>query len=174
MKNKLHFFLILIIGFFTIDILNSCQSREQKKNEAFESFREEKTMLKDSLAIQKDVLSEEKDLITNRIVKKSIKNETIPKVKVMDDWTKFKTETEKKITDNEIKIKQMKGIPDVSLKMLRKVVKEEKANNNLRSKLFSFNHDEKEAIEIFKAKMLRDLLEIDNKLIEISTNLDKI
>ena len=174
MKNKLHFFLILIIGFFTLDILNSCQSREQKKNEAFESFREEKTMLKDSLAIQKDVLSEEKDLITNRIVKKSIKNETIPKVKVMDDWTKFKTETEKKITDNEIKIKQMKGIPDVSLKMLRKVVKEEKANNNLRSKLFSFNHDEKEAIEIFKAKMLRDLLEIDNKLIEISTNLDKI
>ena len=174
MKNKLHFFLILIIGFFNIDILNSCQSREQKKNEAFESFREEKTMLKDSLAIQKDVLSEEKDLITNRIVKKSIKNETIPKVKVMDDWTKFKTETEKKITDNEIKIKQMKGIPDVSLKMLRKVVKEEKANNNLRSKLFSFNHDEKEATEIFKAKMLRDLLEIDNKLIEISTNLDKI
>jgi hypothetical protein len=170
MKNKLHFFLILIIGFFTLDILNSCQLREQKKNEAFESFREEKTMLKDSLAIQKDVLSEEKDLITNRIVKKSIKNETIPKAKVMDDWTKFKTETEKKITDNEIKIKQMKGIPDVSLKMLRKVVKEEKANNNLRSKLFSFNHDEKEATEIFKAKMLRDLLEIDNKLIEISTN----
>jgi hypothetical protein len=173
MKNKRHFFSILVIGFFTINILNSCQSQEQKKNEAFESFREEKTMLKDSLAIQKDVLSEENDLITSRIVKKSIKNETIPKVKVMDDWTKFKTETEKKITDNERKIKQMKGVPDVSVKMLRKVVKEEKANNNLRSKLSSFNHNEKEATEIFKAKMLRDLLEIDNKLIKISTNQEK-
>jgi hypothetical protein len=150
--------------------LNSCQSQEQKKNEAFESFREEKSMLKDSLALQKDVISEEKDLISKRIVKKSIKNETIPKVKVLDDWTKFKTEAEKKITDNESKIKQMKGIPDVSLKLLRKVVKEEKANNNLRNKLSSFNHDEKEATEIFKVKMLQDLLEIDNKLIEISKN----
>ena len=63
MKNKLHFFLILIIGFFTLDILNSCQSREQKKNEAFESFRAEKKMLKDSLSIQKDVLSKEKAFI---------------------------------------------------------------------------------------------------------------
>jgi len=170
MKNKRHSFLIIIIGYFTINILNSCQSQEQKKNEAFESFREEKSMLKDSLALQKDVISEEKDLISKRIVKKSIKNETIPKVKVLDDWTKFKTEAEKKITDNESKIKQMKGIPDVSLKLLRKVVKEEKANNNLRNKLSSFNHDEKEATEIFKVKMLQDLLEIDNKLIEISKN----
>jgi hypothetical protein len=68
------------------------------------------------------------------------------------------------------KIKQIKGIPDVSVKLLRKVVKEEKANNNLRNQLSSFNHDEKEGTEIFKAKMLRDLLEMDNKLIEISGN----
>jgi hypothetical protein len=170
MKNKLHFFLILIIGFFTIDILNSCQSREQKKNEAFESFREEKILLNDSLSIQKDVLSKEKALITNRIIKKSIKIETIPKVKILDDWTKFKIESEKKITDNESKIKQIKGIPDVSVKLLRKVVKEEKANNNLRNQLSSFNHDEKEATEIFKTKMIRNLVELENRLTEISGN----
>lgn len=170
MKNKLHFFLILIIGFFTIDILNSCQSREQKKNEAFESFREEKILLNDSLSIQKDVLSKEKAIITDRIIKKSIKIETIPKVKIMDDWTKFKTESEKKITDNESKIKQIKGIPDVSVKLLRKVVKEEKANNNLRNQLSSFNHDEKEATEIFKTKMIRNLVELENRLTEISGN----
>jgi len=170
MKNKLHFFLILIIGFFTIDILNSCQSREQKKNEAFESFREEKILLNDSLSIQKDVLSKEKALITNRIIKKSIKIETIPKVKILDDWTKFKIESEKKITDNESKIKQIKGIPDVSVKLLRKVVKEENANNNLRNQLSSFNHDEKEATEIFKTKMIRNLVELENRLTEISGN----
>ncbi len=170
MKNKRHFFSILVIGFFTSNILNSCQSQEKNKNEAFESFRAKKKMLKDCLAIQKSVLSKDKDLLTERILKKSIKIETILKVKVMDDWTKFKTESEKKITDNESKIKQIKGIPDVSVKLLRKVVKAEKANNDLRNQLSSFNHDEKEGTEIFKAKMLRDLLEIDNKLIEISGN----
>jgi hypothetical protein len=170
MKKKLRFFLIVIIGYFTTNTLVSCQSQEQNKNEAFESFREEKMMLEDSLSIKKDVVNKEKDLVPNKIVKRYLKKEIIPKVKAMDDWTKFKTETEKKITETESKIKQVKGIPDISVKLLRKVVKQEKANNNLRTQLSAFNHEDKEATEIFKAKMTLNLLEIDNKLAEISRN----
>ena len=125
-------------------ILTSCESHEQKSDEAFQQVKEKKTMLKDSVGARKEITPETKNADA------AVKN-TIP-----DAWAIFKFELERKILANEIKIKQLKGIPNQNAKLLGKVINIEKDNNDLRVQMDAYNAEVKAKWEKFKIQMNTD------------------
>lgn len=153
---KSNFILIIITSIFLMKTLVSCESHEQKADEAFEAFKEDKSKLKDSNIIIKEVIREPEK-----------KNE------VPDEWTKFRIETEKKIFINEKKITEIKNIPNTDSKLFRKVTSLEKDNNDLRHQLDQYNEEAKEKLEKFKWKINKNADEISMELKDLKANFGK-
>ncbi|MEK6614486.1 MAG: hypothetical protein AABZ32_00010 [Bacteroidota bacterium] len=149
---------IIISGFFSALILTSCESHEQKADDAFENYKNEKMKLNDS------------DIIANALVQESNKTEFVKKNENVDDWTKFKIATEKKIRLNENKIKEIKVIPNENSKLLSKVERLEKNNNDLRSQMDQYNEEAKIKLEKFKESINQDVNDINVELKAITAN----
>lgn len=139
-------------------IFVSCESPEQKTDEAFEHVKEEKMMAKDSFIAEKE------------ITKVQTKVEIVMKNESVDEWKKFKLETEKRILTNENKIKEIKGIPDSNTKLYRQVTTLEKDNNDLRRQMDEYNEEMKVKWESFKVKINHDVNEIGIELQDIQVN----
>jgi len=158
MIKKLNFPAKLISVFSLVVILASCESREQKPDDAFEHVKEEKMISKDTTSVSKEIVDE------------PIKKEPIKKIENIDEWTKFKMETEKKIVANEKKIKQIKEIPNSNSKLLRKVTGLEQDNNDLRKQMDEYNEEVKLKWENFKMTMNHNVNEIDIELKDLTVN----
>ncbi len=87
-----------------------------------------------------------------------------------DEWTLFRTETEKKIRINESKIKAIKSAPGTSAKMLDELSGKEKDYNDLRRKLDEYSLEMKETLGKFKVKMNHEVNEISIDLNDLTVN----
>ena len=158
MKNTANFTSIIISCCFSLMIFVSCESPEQKTDDAFELVKEEKMMAKDSFIAERE------------ITKVKSKVEVVMKNESVDEWKKFKFETEKRILINEKKIKEIKGIPDSNTKLYRQVVTLEKNNNDLRRQMDEYYEEMKVKWESFKVKINHDVNEIGIELQDIQVN----
>ena len=151
---------ILIIGCSLLTGVISCESHEQKADEAFEMVKEEKKLTKDTLLTIQDITVEEKK---TDVVKEKEKEH-------LSEWDKFKSETEKKILLNEDLIKEIKGKSNANAKLLKTMVSLEKDNNDLRKNMDQYKEEVKVMWENFKTKMNHDVNEIHIELKDIKLN----
>lgn len=151
---------ILIIGCSLLTGVVSCESHEQKADEAFEMVKEEKKLTKDTLLTIQDITVEEKK---TDVVKEKEKEH-------LTEWDKFKSETEKKILLNEDLIKEIKGKSNANAKLLKTMVSLEKDNNDLRKNMDQYKEEVKVMWENFKTKMNHDVNEIHIELKDIKLN----
>ena len=152
-----NFISIVAKAYFLAMILISCESHEQKVDDAFNHIKEEKMLKNDSNVISKALFQEK--IKTKPVIKND-----------QDEWVKFKIETEDKILKNEAKIKEIKSIPDMGMGLNRKVAHLEKDNNDLRMEMDEFKEETKVRWENFKLKMDHDANEIGIELKDISIN----
>lgn len=145
-------------GCICLMFFSYCTQHEKKADDAFDRLKKEKLLTKDSVIITEEPVPEPKKI------------SVVKKVESPDEWTKFKIATESKITANENKIKELKGVPNYSGKLLKKIATIEKHNNDLRKQLDVYNEDVKVMWENFKAKMSHDVNEIDIDLKDLTIN----
>lgn len=150
---------IVTVCLFVV-IMVSCDSHEEETDNAFEQVKEEKMISNenDSDSVIQEIIEEPKKLVSAM------------KTKKLDDWTKFKLETEKKISGNENKIQNIKNIPNVDFKLLRKIASLEKDNNELRIQMDKFNLEVKMKWENFKTTINHDVNEIEIELKDLAKN----
>lgn len=138
--------------------MSSCESRQQKPDDAFERVKQVRMMSTDS------------SFVSEEIIQESMKTEPVKKSEIQDEWTKYKNEMEKKIRANENKIKEIKGLPDVNDALLRKVTVLEKTNNDLRVKMDEYKEEVKVKWETFQASMNHNVNEIEIELNVLKTD----
>lgn len=161
MNLKLNF--IIIIGCSLLTGVVSCESHEQKADEAFDTVKKEKKLTKDTLLTIEDITVED-------IAVEEKKPEVIKEKEHLSDWDKFKIETEKKILINEELIKEIKGKPNASSKLLKTMISLEKDNNDLRKNMDQYKEEVKVMWEKFKTKINHDANEIHIELKDIKLN----
>jgi hypothetical protein len=144
---------ILIKSFLSIVIFCSCESHEQKADDAFENFKEDKMNIKDTIIIEK------------MISKPEIQAAKIEKI---SEFEKFKKEIEKKIISNENKIKLIKLTPQSNSKLFKRVLSLENDNKNLKIKFDLYQEELKKNFETFKNKLNLDVNEIESELTTLS------
>lgn len=149
-------FISLCLKVSLLIILVSCESQEQKSNEAFDQFKEEKLMLKDCVLTNVDMFQQ---MNTTAPLKT---NESA------DDWIKFKIEIENKILLNKNKIKKLKQTPNADIKLFKKIVRLEKDNDDLKIQLNEYEFEVKENLKKFKEKIDVELNSIGTQLKDIS------
>lgn len=154
---KVNFISISIKACLLIGLV-SCESQEQKPNEAFDQFKEEKMMLKDCVLTNIDTHQQMKTVTPLKA------NESA------DEWTRFKNEIENKILLNENKIKKLKQTPKADIKLFKKIVRLEKDNDELKTQLNEYEVEVKENLKKFREKVDGELSEIIVQLKDISLN----
>ncbi|MFI5148826.1 MAG: hypothetical protein ACHQRM_03770 [Bacteroidia bacterium] len=142
---------------FAIHCLCSCQSKEQKSDDAFEQVKEQKREIVDSVLQSRQTSSQVKPA------------EIAKKPDVADAWTRFRGDMEGKIQSNEAKIKALKGSKETSTKAFRRIVRLEKANNDFRKQMDDYAKDEKTRQEKFRVSLAADVKEIEVSLKETET-----
>lgn len=138
---------IAIIPFIFIGIfIVSCESHEQSAD-AFDTLKEEKRNPGDEIIVVSDTVYVPQNKVGS--AQKAV-------IKGMDEWSVFKLDTEKKIIANELKIKEIKSLPNTDTKTIRKIVALEKENNGLRQQMVDYIQEEKVRWATFKAKINQD------------------
>ena len=132
-----------------IIVLASCESHEQKVDEAFNEFKNEKMAKKDSVYVYID---------TTSAVEKS---KTSKKHEKIDEDSKFKKSIENSVHVNELTIKKLKAIPNVSIKTLKKIVHLEEVNNSLFKQLNDYEEEAKNNRKSFEEKIKQQVNELD-------------
>jgi len=138
--------------------ISSCGSHQEKPDDAFERVKQVRMMSTDS------------SFVSEKVIQESMKTEPIKKNEILDEWTKYKNEMEKKIHSNENKIKEIKGLPDANDGLLRKVAVLEKTNNDLRVKMDEYKEEVKVKWEMFQASMNHNVNEIEIELNTLKTD----
>ena len=118
-------------------LITSCGPPKQKPEDAFDRVKKVRMLTNDS------------NFVSEEIIQESMKTEPVKKNENLDEWTKFKIETEKKIHQNEKKIKEIKSLPGANAGMLRKLANLEKDNNDLRIKMEAYQEEVKAKWELF-------------------------
>lgn len=137
---------IAIITFIFIGIfMISCESHEQKAD-AFDTLKNEKQNSGNDILVNDTVYIPQNKVKTGQETTR----------KAMDEWTIFNRDTEKKIVANELKIKEIKSLPNIDAKTIRKIVALEKENNGLRQQMVDYIQEEKVRWATFKAKIIQD------------------
>lgn len=136
----------------------SCGSNEHKTDVAFDKVKEDKFMSGDSAV--------------NNVVSIQAPTKTIEvkSVQHMDEWLLFKTEIEKKITKNEVKIREMISKSKVNSKQLKRAESLQEENSDLKRLLNEFDTERKVRLEEFKTKMDHHINQVGIDLLEISTS----
>jgi hypothetical protein len=158
MIYKVKYIPMILVGCLSVLVLTSCNPHVQKVDDAFDRIKKERMLTADSNFVSKEIIEE------------SLKTVPVKKVETLDEWTKFKQETENKIRINETKIKEIKGLHDANASMLKKVVGLEKDNNDLRKKMDKYNEEVKVKWEMFKASMNHNVNEISIELNALKIN----
>lgn len=147
---------------FTL-MLMGCESHIQKADDDFEQVKLEKSKPQKAVAATTE-----------------LKHEVLPKPEadkktepVMDEWTRFKTDIEKKIISNEAKIKEIKSAPKPDSKLLKKALSLEEDNNALRKNMNDYNEEVKTKWETFKATTVHSVNEIEIELKDLAKDTKK-
>jgi hypothetical protein len=141
---------IIINGLLSFTLFCSCESHEQKADDAFENFKEDKMNIKDTIIIEKLISTSEN------------------KTEKINEYEKFKKEIEKKIISNENKIKLIKLTPQPNSKLFKRVLSLENENKNLKIQFDQYQEELKKNFETFKNKLNLDVNEIDSELTILS------
>ncbi len=165
MSTHTQYILNIIIACSVGLFIASCQSHEQKADDAFEHVKEEKKVAKDG-GISEETAQQ--PILQETVPQETKKTEVVPKTVSQDEWSKFRAETEKKILANESKIKLIKATPGTSAKLLEELSSKEKDYNDLRRKLDEYNEDMKEALGKFKVKINHEVSEISIDLNDLT------
>jgi len=139
-----------------IPIFFSCQSHEQKQDDAFENVKEQKKVNKDSVVAAIPIQIEQDK---PSILKKNEKT---------DDWMSFQKELEGKIVQNELNIKILKAAKGTSTKSFRRLTHLEKDNSDLRQQMNKYNADALARKMAFKASISTDVNVIGAELKELT------
>lgn len=148
---NIRFVAIVIVGCVSFLIFATCESHEQRADEAFEQVKAEKKSNKEIVFIE------------NKPGEGEI-NDASKKYDNQDDWTLFKADVERKIQANAVKIKEIKGTPNVTSSMYKKAATLEKENNNLKIQMDEYKADEKLNWDKFKIKINYEGTDIGIKL----------
>lgn len=137
-------------------LLTSCESHEQKSDEAFIHFKDEKMAIKDSVYIHKDTTIE--------------KPQPTKKYEKMDEDVKFKKSIENSIHANELIIKKLKATPNMNIKTLKKIVHLEKVNSGFIKELANYDIEAKKKWQTFEAKINQEIKELTADLKNVEKN----
>lgn len=151
------FITLFLTGCISVLMITSCKPPQQKQADAFDRVK------------QIRMLSNDSNFASKEIIQESMKTEPVKKTENMDEWTKFKLETEKKIRQNKNKISEIKALPDADGSMLRKLENLEKDNNDLSIKMEAYREEVKLKWEMFQASMNHSVNVIDLELNTIKT-----
>jgi hypothetical protein len=149
---------IIIKACLALFILTSCESHEQKLNDAFDRFKEEKMMSTDDKGVIKETA-----IKTDKLEPVKIKENT-------DEWVNFKIHIEKIILTNENKAKKIKQSPETNVKLLKRISRLEKDNVDLKRQLKEYEEEVKLNLEKFKKKINDEVNDMDSKLKDISVS----
>ena len=153
--NQLSIFYKSVIA---IVLLASCESHEQKSDEAFNQFKDEKIAKKDSIYVYIDTTAAAE------------KNQRAKKHEKIDEDTKFKKSIENSVHANELVIKKLKATPNLNIKTLKKIVHLEEANNNLLKQLNDYDEEVKKNRKSFEEKINQEVSELEVNLKIINLN----
>ena len=151
----------MLTACLTVILITSCGPRVPKPDDAFTLVKKERMMSDDSSYVSKEV------------IQASMKTEPVKRTEPVDDWTRFRLETEKKIRMNENNIQKIKNLPDMSNSMRKKLTSLEKDNNNLKMTLNEYPDDVKAKWESFKSSTSHNANEISIELNALMTNQKK-
>lgn len=169
MTLKVNFISIILTGCLSVMIITSCGSHVKKTDDAFDLVKKDRMMSNDSNFVSKKIIEES---MKTEIVKKN-ENQVVKENETPDEWTKFKLETEKKIRQNENKIKEIRGLADLNASLRRKVTNMEKDNNDLKIRMDQYKEEVKVKWEMFQASMNHNVNEINIELNAIKTDTKK-
>ena len=156
-------FIALALALMSLFLFSSCESHEQTADDAFELVKQEKKAgTYDTISIVNDTIS---SVSKPQVVKETpvISKVVIVQKKAenLDEWTVFKLEVEKKILNNESKIKVVKSNSSSNSKLLKKLITLEKENNDLRRQMNEYAEEMKIKMETFKANLNQNVSNID-------------
>lgn len=161
MNSKVKFITLIISSCILFIIATSCGSHENKPDDAFDRVK------------QVRMLSNDSNFTSDEILEESMKTEKVKKIVILDEWTKYKNEIERKIRQNENKIKEIKALPEAMATSSDEVNNLEKANTELRSKMDEYNEEVKVKWEMFKTSMNHNVNVIEIELKAIKAELKK-
>lgn len=133
--------IIVLTCFFSVFVIMSCGPRVQKPEDAFDLVKKER------------MLSQDSNYVSDEILQASMKTEQVKKIEKVDEWTKFRLETEKQIRLNGIKIGKIKEYPALKANLRRKLADLETENNSLKSSLEEYPEAVKSKWEAYKTAM---------------------
>jgi|APHig6443717817_1056837.scaffolds.fasta_scaffold09424_5 hypothetical protein len=143
---------IILLSFLFGLFITSCGADKQKVDDAFDRIKKERMLLTDTNFVSKEIIQE------------SMNTVPVKTKETLDEWTKFKIETEYKIRLNDNKIKQIKGLPNANARLLKKVAGLEKDNNDLKIEIEKYNEEVKVKWEMFKVSTNHHINEIGIEL----------
>jgi|GEM_PF-2361630 len=149
---------ILYKSVIAIVLLASCESHEQKSDEAFNQFKVEKTTIKDSIYVYKDTTTSVE------------KNQPLKKHEKIDEDVKFRKGLENSVHTNELVIKKLKATPNMNIKILKKIVHLEEVNNNLIKQLNEYDEEAKKNRTSFEEKINQEVSELEVNLKTVNSN----
>jgi uncharacterized protein (DUF1800 family) len=150
--------IVFITSCLTAGLLISCGQPVQKPADAFDLVKKERMLSVDSSFVSKEIMQA------------SMKTEAVKKVEIVDEWTKFRIETEKKIKMNEAKIQKIKNIPELKANARKKLASLEKDNNNLKSSLEEYQEEIKAKWEAYKSSVNHSANAIGDELSAIKVD----
>ena len=156
-----HFIARILTGCLTVILMSYCGPRVQKPDDAFTLVKKER------------MLSDDSGYVSKEVIQASMKTEVAKKAETVDEWTKFRIETEKKIHSNENSIQKIKNLPDRSNNLRKKLTSLEKDNNNLKMSLNEYPEEVKAKWEAFKSSTSHSANEIGIELNAIMSDQKK-
>ena len=144
-----------------VSLITSCGRRAQKPEDAFDLVKKERMRADDSSFVSKEV------------IQASMKTEVVKKAETVDEWTRFKLETDKKIHANENSIQKIKNLPNMNNSLRRKLTNLEKDNNKLKMSLNEYPEEVKAKWEAFKSSTSHSANEIGIELNALMTDQKK-
>jgi hypothetical protein len=151
----------ILTGCLTVVLLSSCGPRVQKPDDAFTLVKKER------------MLSDDSSFASKEVIQASMKTEVVKKTETVDEWTRFRLDTEKKIHSNENSIQKIKNLPDISNSLRKKLTNLEKDNNNLKMSLNEYPEEVKAKWEAFKTSTNHNAVEIGMELNALITDQKK-
>ncbi len=148
-----------ILSGIIIFLAVSCQSHEKKPDDAFDLVKEEKRLNMDSGNIIP---------VDNRV--EPVKKAEIPDV---DEWSIFKTETERKIVLNEKKLRELKNLPQADARFFKKISALEEENTDLRRQLNEYAEMVKVNFGKFKIQMMHNIETVNSDLNDLTVSAGK-
>jgi len=157
MKRATYLYSFFALFLFILSSTLSCETHSGEENKAFENVKTDKMKTGDSATVSADIASHQ-----------NLNRED--KIKMVDAWSQFKKDIEKRISSNEKEIEEIKAMPLLSSYSFKQVTKLETENFDLRIQMHEYNELDTSKLAKFKTSIISDVDEIKFELLEIKTS----